>query len=130
MTDPTKENTMAIFAPLKAALEARPTTLADLQELIAGFLQTDQQVGYAMLMHSRDIDLELVQAKEPPMAYPQLVAEIYRRTFFDLDYAALYHTQAMLKKGPDALKMMSDFIINDMLAAEIPGVHPAPGTHQ
>lgn len=137
MTDKlTPQDTHMIFAPLKAALEAQPSRLADLMQLIAGFNESDPGMGQAMTLHVRDIDMEQSQipagSEGAIEGWPSLIAEVYRRTFFDLDYARLYGTTAMLKAGPDALQRLAQSIIDGLLMdnAELATLHQAPSAQQ
>jgi hypothetical protein len=93
----------AIFAPLKATLEAQPHGASDLVELIGSFAMDSGTVAQALAFHARDV----IRESRDPIAYPALIAEIYRRAFFDRDYAARYGTTEMLDRGPHALQ---DFV--------------------
>ena len=93
-----------IFAPLKATLEARPMGASDLMELIGSFATGDSgTVAQAMAFHARDVMRETNDAT----AYPALIAEIYRRAFFDREYAEKYETTQMLDQGAE---MLRDFV--------------------
>jgi len=93
-----------IFAPLKATLEARAMGASDLIELIGSFATRDASiVGQALAFHGRDV----MRETNDTTAYPALIAEIYRRAFFDREYAEKYETSQMLDQGPEVLR---DFV--------------------
>lgn len=93
-----------IFAPLKATLEARPMDASDLMELIGSFATGDSgAVAQAMAFHARDV----MRETNDTTTYPALIAEIYRRAFFEREYAEKYETTQMLDQGPEVLR---DFV--------------------
>lgn len=117
-----------IFAPLKATLEARTFDFPDLLDIIAGFIHMDPNIAAGITNHARDI---LVEDPTSTSLSP-VIAEVYRRTFFDRAHAEKYGTQAMLDHGPE---MMQDFVnhlcgsfaMDDMQAASGSFHEPARG---
>ncbi len=104
-----------IFAPLKATLEARPMGASDLMELIGSFATRDASiVGQALAFHARDV---MRETNDTP-AYPVLIAEIYRRAFFDREYAEKYETTQMLDQGPDVLREFVNYLTGSLAMDE------------
>jgi hypothetical protein len=100
-----------IFAPLKESLEARQMGARDLMELIGGFASNDSSnLAQALAFHARDIMLETNNASP----YPALIAEIYRRAFFDREYAARYGTTQLLDLGLHALRDFANYLTGSL----------------
>ncbi len=79
----------ACFDRFRAALEQKPYTLPDLLDIIGGFFETSPVVGIALIKHASDI-----LADQPLLSdYRGVIAEVYRRGFFDPTAAALYGTE-------------------------------------
>ena len=97
-----------IFAPLKATLEARPMGASDLMELIGSFAARDSSVvAQALAFHARDA----MRETNEPYEYSALIAEVYRRAFFDREYAEKYGTTEMLDRGAQVLRDFANHLI-------------------
>jgi hypothetical protein len=87
-------HTEVLFAPMKAALLREPYGICDLFELIGHWINTPRpDVGAAMAYHARDILTE-----NPNLNYSHVIAEVYRRTFFDPETAQKYGTLDMAQQ--------------------------------
>lgn len=115
----------AIFAPLIPVFAARNFQPADLFELIGQFVETNPGVAQAMAYHARDI---LMEATSPATSSAH-VTEVYRRTFFDIEYAQKYGTSEMLEKGTETMKSFAEYLVtsfqmDDIQAAANSGMLP------
>lgn len=100
----------AIFRPLKDRLEGSDLTDIDLVELIGGFAVSSPPVAQALAYHARDFMREC-NAAELVASYSSIIAETYRRTFFDAEHAVTYGTTEMLDKGPEMLKAFTAYLV-------------------
>lgn len=104
-----------IFAPLKESLEARPMGACDLMELIGAFAASDSgAIAQALAFHARDI----MRETRDGAAYSALIAEIYRRAFFDRKYAERYGTTHLLDRGLDALRDFANYLVGSLTMDE------------
>jgi hypothetical protein len=102
-----------IFAPLRSALLAHPYTLPDLLEVIGGFAQSEgqQHIATALSFHASDF---IAENKGNDVPYNALLAEAYRRTFFDNEKAAEYKTDHILLQGEDAMRQFAEYLIGSI----------------
>lgn len=109
-----------IFAPLRSALLAQTYTLPDVLEVIGGFAQAEgqQHIATAISFHASDFIAERTGSDVP---YNELLAEAYRRTFFDAEKAAKYNTDHILLQGEEYMRQFADYLIGciDMDTAQI-----------
>jgi hypothetical protein len=104
-----------IFAPLIPVLAARNFQSADLFELIGQFVETSPRIAQAMAFHARDILMEAT----PPATHSAHVTEVYRRTFFDKEYAQKYGTSDMLEKGIETMRSFVEYLISSFQMDDI-----------
>lgn len=100
----------AIFAPLRTSIEARELTDIDMLDVIIGLTNTEPLYGIAFATSARDVLLES-ESSGTDVSYGAVVAEGYRRTFFDIDTARPMGTDGLLQQGPQALKNFADHLI-------------------
>ena len=100
----------AIFAPLRASLVSRSLTDIDMLELIGGFISHNPVFAQALTYHARDI-IEEHEALDQTADYGEIIAEMYRRTFFDRPYADMYGTGQMLDMGEEVMKEFVNHLI-------------------
>ena len=96
-----------IFEPLRVAIENEPYTAADLMSFLGNLVDVDPAVARAACLHASDIFHEPQGGK----TFSWVITEIYRRTFFDAPYAALYGTTKLLDRGEDTLKQMVEHLL-------------------
>ena len=118
----------AVFAPLVSVFAARNFQSGDLYELIGQFIGTNPEVAQAMAFHARDI----LMGGEPPTTHSAVITEVYRRTFFDVDYATKYGTSQLLERGAETMKsfveyLATSFQMDDVQAAANSGLLPPSG---
>lgn len=115
----------AIFAPLKTTLESRQFGFSDLLEVIAGFIPGSPKIAHALALHARDICDEDPEQTNLSV----VVAEVYRRTFFDREHAEKYDTADMLDRGEEMMKSFADHLCGcfamDDLQDSKGSMHPA-----
>lgn len=102
-----------IFAPLRVAMLSHPYTLGDLLEVVGRFAQSpgQQHIAAAVSFHASDV---LAEHDGVVLPYNELIAEAYRRTFFDAEKAAIYQTDQMLLQGPEHMKQFADYLIGSI----------------
>lgn len=101
-----------IFEPLRQTLEARPYTDIDLFDLIGSMGAVGSEFSAAMALHSRDI-LQEAEDKDATIDYSCVVAEVYRRTFYDVDHARKYGTSRIVE-SPDGEAILQSLANNLM----------------
>lgn len=107
-----------IFARMATAMRNNSYLESDLYDLIGSFAEVaDDNPGYsriaaALAYHARDIVIET----GPPESYTELMIEVYRRTFFDAEFAAIYGTQDL--QGSPFLTQFASFV-TDAVNAEV-----------
>ena len=109
------------FAPLKQALTTREFTDADLMDLIGEMGMLNERYGAAMAFHARDI---INEWGDRNVSYGEITAEVYRRTFYDREYAKVHGTEQMLDKGIKTLTQFAQFVaggldVDDMNIAPV-----------
>lgn len=83
-------------------------TVIDLLDLIGSFAGDDSgPVAKALALHARDALAET----NCTITYPELIAEIYWRSFFDPEHASKYGTSQMVEKGPHMLREFANYLI-------------------
>ena len=111
-----KKDIEMIFEPLKQTLLRHPLTDADLFEVIGGFAGSpNPEIAQAMCFHARDITQE---DGDQELAYNAILAEVYRRTFFDEQAADKYGTGSFARSGLDTLRGLSEHLCNNIAAEE------------
>lgn len=105
----------AIFEPLRVAIEAQPYTAADLMVLLGNFIEIHPVVGKAACYHASDI----FQEPQAGDTFAWIIAEVYRRTFFDVNYATIYGTTKLLDAGEEAMKGMVEHVLACLVTDEI-----------
>ena len=83
-----------IFAPLAAAIKAQSPDTCYLLDLLGGYAGENPEITRALALHGRDF---LQEAAEENQNYEDLIAEMYRRTFFDPAMSAKYGTDEILQ---------------------------------
>lgn len=113
-----------IFAPLRSALLAHNYTLPDLLEVIGCFAQSEgqQHIATAISFHASDY---IAENKGGEVQYNALLAEAYRRTFFDPEKAAKYNTDHILLQGETHMQQFADYLIGSI---NIDNAEAAAGT--
>lgn len=111
-TNMTKENTIA-FGVLKKAIMGHEHTMLDIFEFLGVFMEKDPPVGRVFLLHMRDIihsDAMRLNG-EDSMSFSALVAETYRRVFFD-DYTSnMYGARDALRITPRNVAALMDNLL-------------------
>lgn len=100
----------AIFEPLRRNLESRQMTDVDLFQIIGDFAESSGFIARAFSFHARDILQEKDQQGQE-IEYGQVIAEVYRRAFFDEATANLYGTGQMLERGPEFLQQFVEHLV-------------------
>ncbi len=126
------QQTETYFAQLKGALEGQEYGLPDLLHVIGEFAGSERPyVGAALANHARDILEELPDDQE--LSYNDLIAETYRRTFYDEEGSKKYGTQYM--REDDMLGAFSEHMVRSYemqrLQQTRSGIlmEDAPGSH-
>lgn len=108
----------SIFAPLRNAIMAREYQYADLFECIGGFSAAPHQgfIGAALAMHTRDI---LREDTEVALDCNAVLAEAYRRTFFDETHALKYGTEMLAQQEPATLRTFANYVADSLQMDDI-----------
>jgi hypothetical protein len=127
------KDVQVIFDQLRQTLIKQELTDADLFDCIAGFASSpNPMIAHALASHARDICQDAEEGSY--MEYSVLIAEVYRRTFFDLEAAKLYGTEYIPLSGPENLMGLASHLLQAcaLEAIEIdPGQFvPGNNTHQ
>lgn len=101
-----------IFEPVAAAICRQDLSIGDLLNIIGGFAGTSPRIAQAMAFHARDFMGELDDARDDTRTYSNIIAETYRRTFFDEEQATKYGTEALYEQGPETLKSFADHLLS------------------
>lgn len=114
----------AIFLPLKNTLEAREFTVVDILAVIEGFLGSQNiPTAAAFTTHTRRAIEELPDTA----TVSEVIAESYRRTFFDAEHAKEFGTDYLLNEG--MLPAFVDHLVNcyamDDMQSSMCSNHPA-----
>lgn len=107
------------FAPLKHAIEQQELSDVDLLDFIGGYALDNPRITQALAFHARDY---LIEAGSSDVTYSAVIAEVYRRTFFDPDTSKLYGTDGVFASR-DALREFAD-MMTQRLTVDTLQVHP------
>lgn len=101
-----------IFEPLRHAIEARPYTASDFMKFLGGLVATDPGIARAACLHASDI-FE-VPNYAGTRTYACVIAEVYRRVFFDRMYAVKYGTTQVLDAGEEVCRQFVLHLIDGL----------------
>lgn len=116
----------AIFEPLRASIVAQKFTDIDFLELLGTFATGAPVYAASLAFHARDILKEADSAAQET-DYAQLVAESFRRAFFDSAHAERYNTGDMLHVE-DPETMLSHFAQHIIVSLGMDEAQVAAGT--
>lgn len=100
-----------IFEPLRLAIIAREYEDADAFELIGGAIMDNPQGAFAYSMHMRDF---IFENQTRQFSWSEAIAEVYRRTYFDIDHARKYGTEGLVEAGEDTLRKFVEYIVGSL----------------
>lgn len=115
----------AIFEPLRKAIEAQPYTASDFMQFLGSLVGADQGIARAACLHASDI----FEKQDDDQTYATIIAEVYRRVFFDETCASMYGTTQVLDAGEEVAKDFVRHVISnlnmDNLQDSKGPIHPA-----
>ena len=100
-----------IFEPLRLAVIAWDLDDHDVFCLIGTAALDTPRVASAYALHMRDFIQENLERE---FSWSEAVAEIYRRTFFDIEHAKKYGTEELAQRGNDSLKEFVTYLTTSM----------------
>ena len=111
MTTPEHNTMTQMFIPVRAAIIAMPYVMADVFQVVGEWMVHSPTHGGAMCLHAQHV------LRETPDVKPaELLAEMYWRTFYNFETAQLYGTDDMLKTSEQNMQVLTDSIINGLMA--------------
>lgn len=109
---------------LKRLLADMPVTHATIMEFATSSMEAGHtQVGYAFLKHAQD-----QLATDPTADDRDVLAECYRRTFWDAQFAEMYGTEDMVHDGRAANDMVENMHIRHQCDTAANPVHEEHST--
>lgn len=113
------------FQPLKDAFMSRDFYHAEIYDLLGGMAQHYIDIAPAMCYHIRDLLTEAANepnADDERIQWNVLLAETFRRTFYDAETAALYGTEAYV--NGTIMQRITDFMVEKLAETDEPAKHP------
>lgn len=107
----------AIFEPLRKALVARPYTASDFMKFLGNLVGADPAIARAACLHASDI----FEKPDDDRTYADIIAEVYRRVFFDETYASMHGTTQILDAGEDVARNFVQHLISNLDMDDLQG---------
>lgn len=95
-------NKQALFNRLCVVIDADRPNLSGVFNIIAQVAVSSGEIASAMSAHARDVLMDAPETRPDT-----LVKEMYRRTFFDEQYACLYNTQHIAQNPAHMASLVS-----------------------